>query len=194
MSSYTSISPDKLARLIGTAKTPVIIDVRTDEDFAADQRLIPGAVRRNHQQAADWGSQFSGRSAIVACLRGQKLAEGTAAWLRHANVSAETLLRRSWQRASPVGRRSQNADGTWSVIEPNAVACVFAPVCKNCCRSCTLQRPSPVLWSPARLDANHPSSAAPLRNARPLSSSAFSLKAGPRGVWHAPQCPGPCTR
>src|SRR4051812_25928176 len=91
MSSYTSISADKLARLIGTAKTPVIIDVRTDEDFAADQRLIPGAVRRNHQQAADWSNQFAGRPAIVACLRGQKLAEGTAAWLRHANVSAETL-------------------------------------------------------------------------------------------------------
>src|SRR4051812_46549506 len=91
MSSYTSISPDKLARLIGTAKTPVIIDVRTEEDFAADQRLIPGAVRRNHQEAAEWGNQFAGRPAIVACLRGQKLAEGTAAWLRHANVSAETL-------------------------------------------------------------------------------------------------------
>ena len=61
MSSYTSISPDKLARLIGTAKTPALIDVRTDEDFAADPRLIPGAVRRNHQKAADWGEEFSGR-------------------------------------------------------------------------------------------------------------------------------------
>src|SRR3954464_12525174 len=81
MSSYTSISPDKLARLIGTAKTPVIIDVRTDEDFAADQRLIPGAVRRNHQEAADWGNQFAGRSAIIACLRGQKPPDGTPAWL-----------------------------------------------------------------------------------------------------------------
>jgi rhodanese-related sulfurtransferase len=91
MSSYTSISPDKLARLIGTANTPVLIDVRTDEDFAADARLIPGAVRRNHQEAADWGGQFAGRPAIVVCLRGQKLAEGTAAWLRHANVSAEAL-------------------------------------------------------------------------------------------------------
>src|SRR5437660_1701356 len=45
MSSYTSISPDKLARLIGTAKTPALIDVRTDEDFAADPRLIPAALR-----------------------------------------------------------------------------------------------------------------------------------------------------
>jgi rhodanese-related sulfurtransferase len=62
MSSFTSISPDKLARLIGTAKTPVLIDVRTDEDFAADERLIPGAVRRSHEDAADWGDQFSGQS------------------------------------------------------------------------------------------------------------------------------------
>src|ERR1700709_356351 len=91
MSSHTSISPDKLSRLIGTAKTPALIDVRTDEDFAADPRLIPGAVRRSHENVADWGDQFAGHSAIVVCLRGQKLAEGTAAWLRHANVSAEAL-------------------------------------------------------------------------------------------------------
>src|SRR5258708_27049252 len=91
MSSPTSISADKLARLIGTPNTPVLIDVRTDEDFAADQRLIPGAVRRNHQQAADWGEEFSGRPAIVVCLRGQKLAQGTAAWLRQLNAPAETL-------------------------------------------------------------------------------------------------------
>src|SRR5260370_30673077 len=82
MSSFTSISPDKLARLIGTAKMPALIDVRNDEDFAADQRLIPGAVRRNHQQAPDWGKEFSGRSAIVACLRRPQLAHGTAASLR----------------------------------------------------------------------------------------------------------------
>src|SRR5437660_2187349 len=91
MLSPTTISPNKLARLIGTANAPAIIDVRTDEDFAADQRLIPGAIRRNHQEAADWGTQYAGRAAIVACLRGQKLAQGTAAWLRHANVSAEAL-------------------------------------------------------------------------------------------------------
>src|SRR5579872_2141741 len=91
MSSPTTISNEKLARLIGTTNTPVLIDVRTDEDFAADQRLIPGAIRRNHKEAADWGEEFSGKPAIVVCLRGQKLAQGTAAWLRHANIDAETL-------------------------------------------------------------------------------------------------------
>jgi rhodanese-related sulfurtransferase len=91
MSSYTTISSDKLCKLIGTANTPALIDVRTDEDFAADPRLIPGAVRRSHEQAADWGEEFSGRPAIVVCLRGQKLAQGTAAWLRHLDVAAEAL-------------------------------------------------------------------------------------------------------
>jgi rhodanese-related sulfurtransferase len=91
MSSPTLISPDKLARLIGTPNTPALIDLRADEDFAADQRLIPGSVRRHHREAAAWGGKFSGRSVIVVCLRGEKLAQGTAAWLRHVNVAAETL-------------------------------------------------------------------------------------------------------
>ena len=91
MSSHTSISLDKLSRLIGTAKTPIVIDVRTEEDFAADPRLIPGAVRRSHQDAAEWSGEFAGSPAIVVCMRGEKLAQGTAAWLRNAAVSAETL-------------------------------------------------------------------------------------------------------
>jgi rhodanese-related sulfurtransferase len=80
-----------LSRLIGTANTPALIDVRTAEDFAADPRLIPGAVRRDHEDVAHWGEDYAGRPAIVVCLRGQKLAQGTAAWLRHLHASAETL-------------------------------------------------------------------------------------------------------
>ena len=91
MSSYTSISSDKLFRLIGTAKAPALIDVRTDEDFAADPRLIPGAVRRSHRNVHDWASSLAGQPVIVICFKGEKLAEGTAAALRHNGISAETL-------------------------------------------------------------------------------------------------------
>jgi rhodanese-related sulfurtransferase len=91
MSSYTSISVDKLARLIGTTALPALIDVRTDEDFAENPRLIPGAVRRSHANATDWAPAFVGKPAIVICQRGKKLSEGVAAWLRHAGVSAEVL-------------------------------------------------------------------------------------------------------
>jgi len=91
MSSYTSISPEKLARLIGTANAPALVDVRIDEDFAADPRLIPGAVRRSHLDVQDWASRLAGQSVVVICNKGQKLAEGTAALLRCGNVAAEVL-------------------------------------------------------------------------------------------------------
>jgi rhodanese-related sulfurtransferase len=77
--------------LIGTPHTPVVIDVRLDEDFNADPRLIPGAVRRSHHDTEAWASQLSGQSAIVVCQKGLKLSEGTAAMLRHQRVSAEIL-------------------------------------------------------------------------------------------------------
>ena len=91
MSSYTSISPDKLSRLIGTTHAPVLIDVRLDEDFATDPRLIPGATRRSHLDVQDWASRLTGHSVVVICQKGQKLSEGTAAWLRHGNIAAEIL-------------------------------------------------------------------------------------------------------
>jgi hypothetical protein len=67
MSSLTTISFDKLARLIGTPKCPALIDVRTDEDFAADPRLIPGSVRHAHTDVTTWAGRFQGRSAIIIC-------------------------------------------------------------------------------------------------------------------------------
>src|SRR5271169_3199317 len=87
----TSISTDKLARLIATPNTPALIDVRTDDDFADDARLVPGSVRRNSHEVADWSKEFAGRSAVVVGRRGQQLAQGAAAWLRHLGVKAEVL-------------------------------------------------------------------------------------------------------
>jgi rhodanese-related sulfurtransferase len=91
MSSYTSISSDKLSRLIGTVNAPTLIDVRIDEDFAADPRLIPGASRRSHGDVQDWGPRLTGQSVVVVCQKGQKLSEGTAAWLRNGSIAAEVL-------------------------------------------------------------------------------------------------------
>jgi len=102
MSSYTSISSDKLFRLIGTAKAPVLVDVRTDEEFAADPRLIPGATRRSHRHVQDWAASLAGHSVILICRDGGGLAEGTAAWLRHSGVAAETLEdgHAGWKKAA----------------------------------------------------------------------------------------------
>jgi rhodanese-related sulfurtransferase len=93
MSSFNTISSEKLARLIGVPHGPALIDVRATEDFAADPRFIPGAIRRPYETVSSWAPEFAGRSAVIICERGQKLSEGVAAWLRHAgSPSAEVLI------------------------------------------------------------------------------------------------------
>lgn len=91
MASFNSISPEKLARLLGTQKTPAIIDVRDHDDFSAAPYLLPSSVRRDHARVADWAADFKGQSVVVLCKHGAKLSEGVAAWLRLAGASAEVL-------------------------------------------------------------------------------------------------------
>ena len=91
MPSLNSISADKLLRLIGRPDCPALIDVQLDDDFAADPRLVPGAVRRPFDRVADWAPQFTGRSAVVICQKGLKLSQGVAAWLRQSGTPADTL-------------------------------------------------------------------------------------------------------
>jgi rhodanese-related sulfurtransferase len=101
MSSFNSISPDKLARLVGTPRCPVLIDVRTDEDVAADPRLIPAAIRRPFMQAPDWAGDFIHQKVVVICQKGRKLSQGVAAWLRQAGAAADVLEggTEAWHRA-----------------------------------------------------------------------------------------------
>jgi rhodanese-related sulfurtransferase len=91
MSAFASIAPDKLARLLGTAKAPIIIDVREDEAIEADQRLIPTSLHRPYANAEQWASAYRGKPVAVSCQRGKKLAEGAAAWLRHYGAEAEVV-------------------------------------------------------------------------------------------------------
>src|SRR3569833_2402810 len=91
MPSHPQITAAQLTRLVGLAGAPAIIDVRNDEDFAADPRLIPGSIRRDFATVSAWGRDFVGRQVVVSCQRGAKLSEGVAAWLRHEAIAAENL-------------------------------------------------------------------------------------------------------
>ena len=44
MSSINAIPPDNLFRLIGVPHGQAIVDMRSETDFSADPRLIPGAI------------------------------------------------------------------------------------------------------------------------------------------------------
>ncbi len=91
MTSPNSIAIDKLARLLGRADTPALIDVRDAADFAADPRLIPGSRHLDAEDVTAWGPALEGRRVVVACQFGHGRSEGVAAWLRHFGAEAETL-------------------------------------------------------------------------------------------------------
>lgn len=91
MPTPDTINSAQLCRLIGTQDAPAIIDVRIDDDYTADPRMLPASIRRDYRSVSSWAGDYSGRSVVVLCQRGQKLSQGVAAWLRHAGVRAETL-------------------------------------------------------------------------------------------------------
>jgi rhodanese-related sulfurtransferase len=101
MPAPDTISVDKLVRLIGTPKCPVLIDVRPEDDFEADPHLIPSAIRCASAQLEDWAGVYDGQSAVVICQKGSNLSQGAAALLRHQGVPAEVLEGgfESWRQA-----------------------------------------------------------------------------------------------
>jgi rhodanese-related sulfurtransferase len=91
MPSTTEITVPQLSRLIGLPDSPAIIDVRSDEDFARDSRLIPGAQRRESSSVAAWATDYEGQPAIVSCPNGLQLSQGVAARMRYQGIDAQTL-------------------------------------------------------------------------------------------------------
>jgi rhodanese-related sulfurtransferase len=90
------MSCEQLARLIGTPKAPVILDVRREAVRLGDPRLLPGARSLTE---ADLSPEGLARIAagltgpvVVVCAEGHRLSQGAAAWLRHEGVEAEYLM------------------------------------------------------------------------------------------------------
>jgi rhodanese-related sulfurtransferase len=91
MPAPTEITVAQLSRLIGTPDCPAIVDVRIDDDVAADPHLIPTTLRHSHTDLPGLAARLAGRSCVVSCQRGLKLSQGAAAWLRTEGIPAETL-------------------------------------------------------------------------------------------------------
>ncbi|MBA5777374.1 chromate resistance protein [Stappia sp. F7233] len=91
MPSNTEITVQQLSRLVGLPDQPRIIDVRLEEDFQLDRRLIPASKRMSHAQAIDCEDMAAGDRVVVVCEKGRKLSQGVAAVMRERGIAAETL-------------------------------------------------------------------------------------------------------
>jgi rhodanese-related sulfurtransferase len=102
MPASTLITTQQFSKLVGLPNAPAIVDVRIDDDYRADPRLVPGSLRRDYRVISSWAPDYRGKSVVVVCQRGQKLSEGTAAWLRHDGIEAQTLEGgfEAWKKAN----------------------------------------------------------------------------------------------
>jgi len=87
-----SISPLELARLVGSADCPHVVDVRRRQAFDADGRRIAGAVWRDHMQAGDWSHHFDdGRGIVVYCSHGHNVSQIAGALIAAEAIDVRVL-------------------------------------------------------------------------------------------------------
>ncbi len=91
MPSPTEITVAQLTRLIGTPDSPIIIDLRIDEDFAEDPRLIPQSFRHPFRDISSLVPKLGSTRVAVSCHKGKKIAQGVVAILRDHGIYAESL-------------------------------------------------------------------------------------------------------
>lgn len=91
MPSPTEITVNQLSRLVGTAESPTIIDVRIDEDFDQDPQIIPTAIRCSHTRIAELAPQLKSKKVVVYCQKGKKISQGSIAILRSMGITAESV-------------------------------------------------------------------------------------------------------
>ena len=91
MSSPTEISATQLCRRVGLPDTPVLVDLRPDEEFDLDSRLLPAARREAFDDLPQWAARYRGAPLVVYCQHGLERSQGAAAWLRHLGIHAQSL-------------------------------------------------------------------------------------------------------
>ena len=86
------ISPEDLYARQGTAKAPLLIDVRRREAFDSGQLLIIGAARRLPDDVSKWRNALpAGRPIVAYCVHGHEVSQSVASTLRGVGMTASYL-------------------------------------------------------------------------------------------------------
>ena len=90
--SGTFITPEELARAIGSPDAPQIFDVRRRQAFEESKRVIAGATWRDHKNTSSWGADLSGdQELVVYCIHGHQVSQTAAAVLQSLGRRARCL-------------------------------------------------------------------------------------------------------
>jgi rhodanese-related sulfurtransferase len=90
MVSATSLSD--LAKSLGSARAPLLLDVRQEQTFKAGEHLVAGAIWRSPERIEQWRDHLPrDRPVVVYCVHGQEVSQGVASALESSGISVSYL-------------------------------------------------------------------------------------------------------
>lgn len=114
--SLPAISAAELARTLGSARHPLVVDVRRQAAYSGSPHLVCGSFYRPPERVAAWSRDLpAGRPIVVTCVHGHEVGQNAAAELRAAGFEARYLAGgvEGWIEAGyPHLRKSTLYDGT----------------------------------------------------------------------------------
>ncbi len=126
-----SRSPSDLYSRLGIASAPLVVDVRAPDAFAADDRMIIGAIRRAPEEVERWRRELAPRWPVVAyCAHGEDLSQKIAAALRAAGIEAGYLDggMYAWNAGRlPTRRKRDGAENKWVTRERPKIDRIACP-------------------------------------------------------------------
>lgn len=125
------ISADELYGRLGTAKAPLLIDVRRAPAYDADERRIIGAARSLPDDVAAFSGRLPKDRPVVAyCVHGHEVSQGAAAALQRAGFQASYLDGgiAGWQeRKLPTRRKRDASENKWVTREHPKIDRIACP-------------------------------------------------------------------
>jgi rhodanese-related sulfurtransferase len=121
MDGNLSVSPSALYARLGTSMAPIVLDVRRNDAFEDDDKLVVGAFRRAPEEVSLWSNELpTDRPIIAYCSRGQEVSQGIAGTLRGAGFDAAYLeggLADWSHRNLPTRKRLSAGEKNWVTRE-----------------------------------------------------------------------------
>jgi rhodanese-related sulfurtransferase len=125
------VSPTEFATQLCGATAPLIVDVRKNEALAASAYLLPGALRRDPLQVAQWAATLPvAASVLVYCIHGHEVSLGTVTALRQRGLNASFLQGgiEAWrEQAQPLVAKPVGGGTRWVTRERPRIDRIACP-------------------------------------------------------------------
>lgn len=129
--SRFSISSQTLYSRLGTATSPLVVDVRRAASFDADDMMLIGAIRRSPDEVDNWRRDLTPKKPVVVyCTHGQEVSQSVADTLRSVGVDAAYLGHgiAGWiELGLPTRKKVGQTPGRWVTRERPKVDRIACP-------------------------------------------------------------------